>query len=148
MASVNQCNFIGNIGKIETRYLADGTAVTNLSLAVNEKYKDKTGQIVESVEWVNCSLFSKLAEIAEKYCQKGDPLYVSGRMKTRKWQDKEGNDRYSTEIKVSEMQMLGSKGDRPSNDGGQTPHGDSNEHPAQQSAPTKSDDLDNDEIPF
>lgn len=144
MASLNSCNFIGNIGKIETRYLATGEAVTNLSLAVNEKYKTKEGKTIENVEWINCSLFSKLAEIAEKYCHKGDPLYVSGRMKTRKWQDKDGNDRYTTEIKVDQMQMLGSKGDG----GGSAPHDEPASEPKPAKPATNKEFDDDSDIPF
>ena len=109
MASLNQCNFIGNISQIETRYLTDGTAVTNLTIAVNDKYKSKTGEMVENVEWVRCSLFAKLAEIAEKYCHKGDPLFVSGQMRTRTFTNKEGIEQKATEIRADKIQLLGSK---------------------------------------
>lgn len=109
MASLNSCAFIGNVGQIETKYLPSGESVTNLSLAVNDKYKNKAGEMVEHTEWVRVSLFGKLSEIAERYVKKGDPLYVSGQMKTRKWQDKDGQDRYTTEIRGDRLQMLGSK---------------------------------------
>lgn len=111
MASLNQCNFIGNVGQIETKYLPSGEAVTNLSLAVNDKYKNKAGEMVEHTEWVRVTFFSKLAEIAAQYVKKGDPLFVTGSMKTRKWQDKDGQDRYTTEIRGDRMQMLGGRGD-------------------------------------
>ena len=111
MASLNQCNFIGNVGQIETRYLPSGEAVTNLSLAVNDKYKNKAGETVEHTEWVRVSFFSKLAEIASQYVHKGDPLYVSGQMKTRKYTDKDGVEKYATEIRGDRMQMLGGKQD-------------------------------------
>lgn len=110
MASLNRCDFIGNVGKIETRYLTSGDAVVNLSLACNESYKDKTGEKVEKTEWVNVTIYGKLAEIAGKYVEKGKQLYISGRMSTRKWTDKQGIDRYTTEIIATDMKMLGSKG--------------------------------------
>lgn len=140
MASLNMCSFIGNISQIETRYLPDGTSVTNLTLAVNDKYKDKSGHVVEHVEWVRCSLFAKLSEIAEKYCNKGDPLFVTGQMRTRKFTDKEGVEKQSTEIRVDKIQLLGSKGGKPGNvQGAQTPA---------KSAPAGGfDDMD-DDIPF
>jgi len=109
MASLNRCDFIGNVGKIETRYLTSGDAVVNLSLACNEHYKDKNGDKHEKVEWVNVTIYGKLAEIATKYVEKGKQIYISGRMSTRKWQDKSGQDRYTTEIIATEMKMLGSK---------------------------------------
>jgi single-strand DNA-binding protein len=112
MATLNLCQFIGNVGKIETRFAPSGEAVTNISLACNETWKDKnTGEKKESVEWVRVSIFGKLAEIAQKYVVKGAPLYVAGKMKTRKWQAKEGHDVYTTEIIAHEMQMLGGRDD-------------------------------------
>ena len=131
MASLNQCNFIGNVGKIETRYMSNGDAVTNISLAVNENYKDKNGEKVEKTEWVNCVIYRKLAEIASQYVKVGAPLYLAGKLATRNWQDKEGKDRYTTEIIVNELQMIGGK-----QDGGQavnTPP-DKTEKPYQQAA--------------
>jgi len=116
MASLNQCNFIGNVGSIETRYLPSGEAVCNISLAVNDKYKNKAGEVVEHTEWVRISFFSKLAEIATQYVKKGDPLFVSGQMKTRKYQNKEGVDVYATEIRGDRMQMLSSKPTQQSGD--------------------------------
>lgn len=107
MAGVNKCIFVGNVGKIETRYMQNGDAVTNISLAVNEKYKNKEGERVEKTEWVNVVIYRKLAEIAGQYIKVGDQIYISGKQSTRKWQDKEGKDRYTTEIIASEMQMLG-----------------------------------------
>jgi len=109
MASLNNCCFIGNVGKIETRYLTSGDAVVNLSLACNEYYKDKNGDKKEKTEWVNVTIYGKLAEIASKYVEKGKQIYISGRMSTRKWQDKSGQDRYTTEIIATDMKMLGGK---------------------------------------
>lgn len=114
MASLNLCQFIGNVGKIETRCLQNGDAVTNLSLAANEQWKDKaTGEKKERTEWVNVSMFGKLAEIATQYVVKGSLIYVAGRMQTRKWTDKEGADKYTTEIIADQMKMLGGRQDAP-----------------------------------
>jgi len=105
---LNRCEFIGRLGKDpETRHSPDGTAVCNFSLAVGWKTKEKEG-----VEWVRIVAFGKLAEICSDYLAKGKQVYVSGRMTTRKWADKDtGQDRYSTEIVADQMQMLGGKGD-------------------------------------
>ena len=110
MASLNNCCFIGNVGKIETRHLTSGDAVVNLSLACNESYKDKNGEKQEKTEWVNVTIYGKLGEVATKYVEKGKQLYISGRMSTRKWTDKNGIDRYKTEIIATDMKMLGNKG--------------------------------------
>lgn len=111
MASLNRCAFIGNLGKDpETRYLSSGDAVTNFSIACTETWKDKaTQERKEKTEWVSIAMFGKLAEIAEQYLTKGSSVYVEGSLQTRKWQDKEGKDRYSTEIKADKMVMLGGK---------------------------------------
>lgn len=107
MASLNQCSFIGNVGKDpEMKFLPNGDAVANFSLAVTEKWK-KDGEAQERTEWVRCVAFRKLGEIVGEYVKKGAPLYVQGKMSTRKWTDKDGNDRYSTEIIVDQLQMLG-----------------------------------------
>jgi len=105
---LNQCNFIGRAGRDpETRYAASGTAVTNFSLAVGYKYKE-----TESTEWVLVICFGKLAELVEQYVQKGKQLFVSGRMKTEQWEDRDGNKRYTTKIIADKVQFLGSS-DRP-----------------------------------
>ena len=105
---LNQCNFIGRAGRDpEMRYSASGIAVTNFSLAVGYKYKD-----TESTEWVNVVCFGKLSELVHQYVQKGKQLFVSGRMQTDKWQDKSGNDRYTTKIIADKVQFLGSS-DKP-----------------------------------
>lgn len=109
MSSLNLCQFIGNIGKIETRYLSNGDAVTNCSIAVNESYKDKDGNKQEKVEWVNVTSYRKLAEIMSTYCVKGMQIYVSGKMSTRKYTDKQGIERYTTDIIANDMKMLGGK---------------------------------------
>jgi single-strand DNA-binding protein len=116
MASLNNCQFIGNVGSIETRYLPSGEAVCNIALAVNDKYKNKAGEMVEHTEWVRIGFFSKLAEIATQYVKKGDPIYVSGSMKTRKYQNKDGIDVYATEIRGDCMQMLSGKPAQQSDD--------------------------------
>jgi single-strand DNA-binding protein len=108
---LNQCNFIGRVGKIGTRYTNDGKAVTNISLACNESWK-KDGQREEKCTWVPFVLFEPLAQIAEKYVNKGDKLYLSGSLMVRKWESKNGHDRYTTEIKGHNMQMLDSKKDK------------------------------------
>lgn len=113
MASVNKVILVGNLGKDpETKYLPSGDAVTNFSIATTESWKDKaTGEKKEATEWHRISTFGKLAEICGEYLKKGSAVYIEGSIKTRKWQDKEGNDRYSTEIKADRMQMLGGKQD-------------------------------------
>lgn len=109
MASLNTCSFIGNVGKIETKFMQNGDGVTNISLAVNETWKNKDGEKQERCEWVNCTLYRKLSDIASKYVKVGSMIYVEGKLSTRKWQDKDGKDRYTTEIIVSDMQMLSGK---------------------------------------
>jgi len=151
MASVNKVILVGNLGKDpETRYMPNGDAVTNVVIATSESWKDKnSGEKKEVTEWHRVVFFRKLAEIASQYLRKGSQVYIEGALKTRKWQNKEGQDQYTTEIVADEMKMLGSKGDRPSQDASQGSHGDSNEQPAQQSAPTKSAEFDDDgDIPF
>lgn len=111
MASVNKAIIIGNLGRDpEVRYLPDGGAITNISVATTESWKDKEGTKQEKTEWHRIVFFGKLAEIAGEYLKKGSQLYVEGRIATRKWQDKEGNDKYTTEIVGEKLQMLGSRG--------------------------------------
>jgi single-strand DNA-binding protein len=108
--SVNKVILVGRLGKDpETRYMTSGEAVTNVSLATSDNYKDKNGEKQERTEWHNLVFYRRLAEIAGEYLKKGSQIYVEGRIQTRKWQDKEGKDRYTTEIIVNEMKMLGSK---------------------------------------
>ena len=110
MASVNKVILIGNLGADpETRYLPSGDAVTNIRIATSEKWKDKSGEQQEHTEWHRIAFFGKLAEIAGEYLKKGSPVYVEGRIRTRKWTDKEGQDKYSTEIVADRMQLLGSR---------------------------------------
>ena len=108
--SVNKAILVGRLGKDpETRYMTSGEAVTNVTLATSENYKDKNGEKQERTEWHNLVFYRRLAEIAGEYLKKGSQIYVEGRIQTRKWQDKEGKERYTTEIVVNEMQMLGGK---------------------------------------
>lgn len=109
---INKVILIGNLGQDpDTRFTPQGTAVTNLRLATDESYKDgKTGQIVPRTEWHSVVCFNRLAEIARDYLKKGSKVYIEGRLQTRKWQDKSGQDRYTTEIIAAEMQMLDGKG--------------------------------------
>jgi len=102
---------VGNLGADpETRYLPSGEAVTNIRVATTDKWKDKaSGEMKEATEWHRISFFGRLAEIAGEYLKKGSQVYVEGSLRTRKWQDKEGHDRYSTEIRADVMQMLGSR---------------------------------------
>ncbi|GIK35239.1 MAG: hypothetical protein AMXMBFR45_25530 [Gammaproteobacteria bacterium] len=109
---INKVILIGNLGQDpETKYMPSGSAVTNLRIATSEVFKDKeTGQQQERTEWHSVAMFGRLAEIAGEYLRKGSQVYIEGRLRTRKWQDKQGQDRYSTEIVANEMQMLGGKG--------------------------------------
>jgi len=108
---VNKVIVIGNLGQDpETRYMPSGSAVTNLRIATNESWKDKqTGEQKDRTEWHSVAMFGRLAEIAAEYLRKGSQVYIEGKLRTRKWQDKDGNDRYTTEIIADEMQMLGSR---------------------------------------
>ena len=111
MASVNKVILVGNLGADpETKYLPSGDAVTNIRVATTDRWKDKaSGEMKEATEWHRIAFFGRLAEIAGEYLKKGSQVYVEGRIRTRKWQDKEGQDRYTTEIVADTMQMLGSR---------------------------------------
>ena len=111
MASVNKVIIVGNLGADpETRYAPSGDAICNLRIATTESWKDKaTGERKENTEWHRVVLFGKVAEIASQYLRKGSQVYIEGKIATRKWQDKEGQDRYTTEIRGHEMKMLGGK---------------------------------------
>jgi single-strand DNA-binding protein len=110
MASVNKVILIGNLGRDpETRYMPEGGAITNISIATTDKWKDKNGEMQEKTEWHRIAFFGKLAEIAGEYLKKGSQVYVEGRLQTRKWQDKDGQDKYTTEVVANVMQMLGSR---------------------------------------
>jgi single-strand DNA-binding protein len=111
MASVNKVILIGNLGRDpETRYTADGAAITNCSIATTDRWKDKnSGEMKENTEWHKLSFFGRLAEIAGEYLKKGKPVYVEGKLRTRKWQNKDGVDQYTTEVIVENMQFLGGR---------------------------------------
>lgn len=113
MATLNKVQLIGNLGRDpETRYTPNGTLVCTVSLATTNAWTDKqSGDRVEESEWHRVVFFGRLAEVVAEYMRKGRPLYVEGRLRTRKWQDKDGRDVYTTEIVASEMQMLGTKPD-------------------------------------
>jgi len=136
---VNKVILIGNLGQDpEMRYLQDGHAVCNLTLATSESWKDKnTGQPQERTEWHRVVMFRRLAEIAGEYLRKGAKVYLEGKLQTRKWQDKDGNDRYTTEIVVDEMQMLGGR------DGGGHPS-----VPSTRGRGAPADDFMDGDIPF
>ena len=142
---INKVILVGNLGgDPETRYMPSGSAVTNLRLATNERRKDKqSGEFTDYTEWHRVVLFDKLAEIAAEYLRKGSQVYVEGKIRTNKWQDRDGNDRWTTEIIANEMQMLGGRG---GGGGGSAPM---NQDPGPSSAPPQAgpDDFD-DDIPF
>ncbi len=132
MAGVNKVILVGNLGKDpEVKYLDNGVAVANFSLATTENYKNKEGEKVSQTEWHNIVLWRGLAEVAEKYLKKGASVYIEGKIKTRKWEDKEGNTRYNTEILADNMTMLGGK-----KDSQETPI-----DPPQETTSDKADDL-------
>jgi single-strand DNA-binding protein len=151
MASVNKVILIGNLGRDpETRYMPDGGAVTNVSIATTETWKDKNGEKQEKTEWHRVAFFGKLAEIAGEYLKKGSQVYVEGRLQTRKWQDKDGQDKYTTEIIADRMQMLGSR--QGMGGGDRDPGGERESRPAAKPAGAKPagskfDDFE-DDIPF
>ncbi len=120
MASVNKVILVGNLGRDpETRYATSGAAICNITVATSRQWKDKaSGEKKEETEWHRVVFYDRLAEIAGEYLKKGRPVYVEGRLKTRKWQDKEGQDRYTTEIIAEEMQLLGSREGSGSGGGG------------------------------
>jgi single-strand DNA-binding protein len=110
MASVNKVILVGNLGRDpEIRYLPSGEQVANVTIATSSKYKNKTGEMVEETEWHRVTFFGKLAEIVGQYLKKGRSVYVEGRIKTRKYTDKDGVEKYATDIIANEMQMLGSR---------------------------------------
>ena len=112
MASVNKVILVGNLGKDpETRYMPNGDAVTNVTIATSDAWTDKTsGEKKEATEWHRVTFYRRLAEVAGEYLKKGSSVYVEGKLRTRKWQDKDGQDRYTTEVIADVMQMLGSRG--------------------------------------
>lgn len=113
MSGVNKVIIVGNLGnEPESKFLPNGNAVTNISVATSESWKDKqTGEQQTQTEWHRIVFFNRLAEIARDYLKKGSKVYIEGKLQTRKWQDQQGNDRYTTEIVASNLQMLDSKQD-------------------------------------
>lgn len=151
---INKVILVGNLGADpETRYMPSGKPVTNIRIATSEGWTDKTsGDKQERTEWHAVVLFEKLAEIAAEYLRKGSQVYIEGSLRTRKWQDKEGKDRYSTEIVARDMQMLGGRGGAGSGSGTDT-SGErrgpvSNDHAATASPPVADTGEFDDDIPF
>lgn len=150
MSGVNKVILIGNLGADpDARFSQSGSAVTNLSLATSQSWTDKeTGERKEKVEWHRIVGFNRLAEIMGEYLRKGSKVYIEGSLQTRKWQDKDGVDRYTTEIVANHMQMLDSKPDGQRGGSQQAPR---QQQPAQQPAPqqqTEEFDIEHDDIPF
>lgn len=113
MASINKVILIGNLGADpEVRYTSEGTAVGNFNIATNERWKDKSGQPQERTEWHRIVVWGRQAELAKEYLSKGRTVYLEGRLQTRKWEDKQGQTRYTTEVVAQTIQFLGSRGDR------------------------------------
>lgn len=139
---INKVIIVGNLGQDpETRYVPSGAAVTNFTVATNESWKDKqTGEQKDRTEWHRVAMFGRLAEVAAEYLRKGSQVYIEGKLRTRKWQDRDGKDRYTTEIIADEMQMLGGRG------GGSAPMS-SESAPVSASPQPSADDFD-DDIPF
>ncbi|MES2538136.1 MAG: single-stranded DNA-binding protein [Pseudomonadota bacterium] len=135
MASVNKVIVVGNLGRDpETRYMPSGDAMTNIAVATTDKWKDKaTGEQKEATEWHRIAFFGKLAEIAGQYLKKGSQVYVEGKLRTRKWTDKDGVEKYTTEIIADSMQMLGSRQGM----GGGAPMGDGYENNAPAARPSQ-----------
>jgi single-strand DNA-binding protein len=146
---VNRVILVGNLGKDpETKYMPSGGAVTNITVATSESWKDKdTGEKQERTEWHRVCFFNKLAEIAGEYLKKGSKVYIEGSLRTRKWQDQSGQDRYTTEVIASEMQMLDGRGGAAGSNGDSVAHqGGHGGAPSPQAAP-HGNDFD-DDIPF
>lgn len=154
---INKVILVGNLGKDpDVRYMPSGSQVTNVTIATSESWKDKqSGESKERTEWHNVVFFNRLAEIAGQYLKKGSQCYIEGSLRTRKWQDKEGKDRYTTEIVANEMQMLGGRGGGGTGNMGGDDYGSSqqggggNSQPQRSApAPAGNDNFDDDDIPF
>lgn len=147
MRSLNQCSFIGNLGQDpELRYMPSGEAVCKVSLACNESYKDKNGQMVERVEWIRLVAFGRRAEVISEYLRKGSKAYIKGRMKTSSY-EKDGVKHYSTDVVVEDMLMLDSKDSKP---GGASDYPAAGQGPGRQQPSSTGSDIDtfDDDIPF
>ena len=161
MAGVNKVIIVGNLGNDpELRYSNNGAAIANISVATSDSWKDKTtGERQERTEWHRVTLFNRLGEVAGQYLKKGSKVYIEGKLQTRKWQDPQGNDRYSTDIIADQMQMLDGKGEQGGQSGGgyqqpsgvqqQSPQSQGGQQPSQAApqAPAPKTDFD-DDIPF
>lgn len=149
---VNKVILVGNLGRDpEVKYTASGAAVVNITVATSESWNDKqTNERVEKTEWHRVVAFQRLAEIMGEYLRKGSQVYIEGKLQTRKWQDQNGQDRYTTEIVANEMQMLGSRGDAPTRQQGEQGGFRSNKPAQQAPAPEASGGggFDDDDIPF
>jgi len=146
---INKVIIVGNLGgDPETRYMPSGSAVTNLTVATNESWKDKaTGEQKDRTEWHKVAMFNRLAEIAAEYLRKGSQVYIEGKLRTRKWQDKNGQDRWTTEIVADEMQMLGGRGGA-GGGGGSAPMSSGQDSSAPSAPPQAGPDDFDDDIPF
>jgi single-strand DNA-binding protein len=145
MASVNKLIIVGNLGADpEVRYLPSGDAVANLRVATTEKWKDKaSGEVKEHTEWHRCNLFGRLAQVAAEYLKKGSSVYIEGRIRTRKWTDQAGVDKYSVEVQVDQLQMLGGR-----TEGGASPQQPRQQPTQRAQVPAPAGDQFDDDIPF
>jgi len=138
--SVNKVILIGRLGADpEVRYTGGGTAVTNFRMATSRNYTNKQGEKVDETEWHRCVAFGRTAEVCGEYLHKGSQIYVEGRLRTRDWEDKDGNKRYTTEILIDRMQMLGGRGERDQAAAAASPEDPFNKLP---------DDVPDDDVPF
>ena len=146
---INKVILVGNLGQDpDTRYMPSGSAVTNVTIATNESWKDKaTGEQKDRTEWHKVAMFGRLAEIAAEYLRKGSQVYIEGKLRTRKWQDKDGHERYTTEVIADEMQMLGGRGGASGGGGGGGSY-QRNDGPPSSPPPAGSPDDFDDDIPF
>jgi single-strand DNA-binding protein len=152
--SVNKVILVGNLGKDpELKHTSGGTAVATMTVATNERFKDKSGEWQDKTEWHNVVLWQRLAEIAAEYLKKGRSVYVEGRLQTRSWEDKQGQKRYTTEIVASDLVLLGGGGGRGEDSGGSRGSSrgsdfDQSGHGEFDSAPARATEITDDDIPF
>lgn len=147
---VNKVILVGHLGADpEVRYTQSGTAVANLRIATSERWKDRqSGEAQERTEWHRVVLFGKLGEIAEQYLKKGAQVYLEGRLQTRKWQGQDGQDRYTTEVVATDMQMLGGRGETSAPSGSAQPQAEAVSETGGSQSSSFDDDLQDDDIPF
>ncbi len=148
--SVNKVILVGNLGKDpELKHTSSGTAVATMTVATNERFKDKSGEWQDKTEWHNVVLWQRLAEIAAEYLKKGRSVYVEGRLQTRSWEDKQGQKRYTTEIVASDLVLLGGGGREDSGGRGPSRGSDFDQSPGEfDSAPSRATEITDDDIPF